>query len=244
MLSTCRVRVPAGCPLHAPEAPEAQGSRPRGRTRVDTCAARVPAPSVPTPRAAYLAARGAGECTRCARPIPMVPGPRRRCGGLERAQGRPPRAARGGEPVDGQPAHACVGEQPVRRHWGQARPPALLRPASAGASAGRPPASARRGGGRCMMAPCLGRSAGVLPGWPDPAGYLDRLSALRDLALGDLAKNQRKGHLAGPATSPSRAHQVHAEEVHDGQARHGGQAGRQARRTPMVPLRTLSSSSW
>ena len=52
MLSTCRVRVPAGCPLHAPEAPEAQGSRPRGRARVDTCAARVPTPSVPAPRAA------------------------------------------------------------------------------------------------------------------------------------------------------------------------------------------------
>ena len=43
-----------------------------------------------------------------------------------------------------------------------------------------------------MMVPCPGRSAGVLPGWlrrsKYPAGYLDRLSALRDLALGDLAK--------------------------------------------------------
>ena len=199
MLSTCRVGVPAGCPPHAPEAPEAQGSRPRGRSRVDTCAARVPRRACRAQERRSLAARGAGECTRCARPIPMVPGPRRRCGGLECAQGRPPRAARGGEPVDGQPAHACVGEQPVRRHWGQPRPPALLRPASAGASAGRPPASASRGGGRLMMAPCLGRSAGVLPGWLDPAGYLDRLSALRDLALGDLAKTSgRVNWLARP----------------------------------------------
>ena len=237
MLSTCRVRVPAGCPLHAPEAPEAQGSRPRGSARVDTCARAYQRKGTCRPREPRSpAARGAGECTRCARPIPIVPGHRRRRGGLECAQGRPARAARGREPVDGQPASACVGEQPVRRHWGQPRPPALLRPASARASAGRPPASAGRGGSRLMMVPCPGRSAGVLPGWLDPAGYLDRLSALRDLALGDLAQNQWRGQLAGPATSPSRAHQVHAEEVHDGQARHGGQAGRQARRTPMAPL--------
>jgi len=191
VLSTCRVRVPAGCPLHAPEAPEAQGSRPRGSARVDTCARAYQRKGTCRPREPRSpAARGAGECTRCARPIPIVPGHRRRRGGLECAQGRPPRAARGREPVDGQPARACVGEQPVRRHWGQPRPPALLRPASARASAGRPPASAGRGGGRLMMTPCPGRSAGVLPGWLDPAGYLDRLSALRDLALGDLAKKK------------------------------------------------------
>ena len=290
MLSTCRVRVPAGCPLYAPEAPEAQGSRPRGRARVDTCAARVPAPSVPTPRAAqpdpwFLPPRllgrgpsvsrairsrrgasrsrqGAGgsnprisrvarppeapRSARCARPIPMVPGHRRRCGGLECAQGRPRRAARGGEPVDGQPAHACVREQPVRRHWGQPRPAALLRPASAGASAGRPPASASRGGGRLMMAPCLGRSAGVLPGWLDPAGYLDRLIALRDLALGDLAETSgRVNWLARPRRPRVATRFTLKKYMTDKHGMEGKQAARRAAplqhlqhpySTPIAPL--------
>ena len=200
MLSTCRVRVPAGCPLHAPEAPEAQGSRPRGRARVDTCAARVPAPSLPTPRVAqpdpwFLPPRLLGRGPSVSRAIRSRRGASRSRQG---AGGSSPRISRVARQPEAPRSARCARPHPhgtrssaqVRRTGVRARPtspccsrgrtggrttcPRLCsraaRPEALGPTSPRSPATPRQRRSERRAAPSLGQPRR----WPAHDGALPR----------------------------------------------------------------------